>query len=727
VPNTVAPRRGPTAASPPGGTLRALWILAAIAVLIPVVLFVAAALLDRTATMQRAEDDGRKTLALLHEQGANQFSGHEIILDAAAERVRGKSWDEIAASPNLLRDLEAMDNRLDEATEILLVDETGRVRATTVHGPGPAPTPDKACFAALRDGSGGDSITCVSAPHVEPGTGRRLFSLGRRLEENGTFRGVVQVAISVDYFLSLWGTVAHSPSDSIVLVRTDGTILARYPERPNLPARLAADDPLVVGMQHGDGGIVRSRSPIDGAERILLYERIAGYPVCIGIGIDRGDVLAEWRRHLLVYGLVVLSATAALAAAAGIALRRAQREGRAVALWRAEVREREEAQAQLLQSQKMESIGQLTGGVAHDFNNLLTAVVGNIDLAIARTGEERTRELLQSAQNAAERGAVLTQRLLAFARKQLLQPAPVDVAALVHEIGDLLLRATGPSVGLTCSAAPGLWPALVDRNQLELSVVNLAINARDAMPDGGALTIALTNRRADGAAPAELAPGDYVVVSITDTGTGMDEATLKRAFEPFFTTKEVGKGTGLGLSMVHGIVAQSGGATRLNSAVGEGTTVEIWLPRARAAPVAEPPQAPAPAPVPGGTILVCDDDPLVCELVVRCLKDAGYDALVAESGAAALAMLESGRSVDALVVDFAMPGMNGAAVARAARERRPGLPALLITGHANQAAIDAESGGLPVLRQPFKQADLLLRVAALLPPGREKALLHVAG
>jgi CheY-like chemotaxis protein/two-component sensor histidine kinase len=375
----------------------------------------------------------------------------------------------------------------------------------------------------------------------------------------------------------------------------------------------------------------------------------------------------------------------------------------------------------------MESIGQLTGGVAHDFNNLLTAVVGNLDLAIARTGEERTRELLQSAQSAAERGAVLTQRLLAFARKQLLQPAAVDISSLVHEISDLLLRALGPSVNLTCTAEPGLWPALVDRNQLELIVLNLAINARDAMPDGGTVTIALANRKAGGAAPSELPPGDYVVVGVSDIGVGMDEATLKRAFEPFFTTKEVGKGTGLGLSMVHGIVAQSGGATRLRSVVGQGTTVEVWLPRAREAPLEQPVRAAAETPAAGGTVLVCDDDPLVCELVVRCLQDGGYAAVVAEGGAAALAVLDAGRPVDALVVDFAMPEMNGAAVARAARERRPGLPALLITGHADQAAIEAEAGGLPILRKPFKQAELLRSVAALLPPGREAALLHAAG
>jgi signal transduction histidine kinase/CheY-like chemotaxis protein len=698
----------------PSGTVRALWILTTTVVLVPVLLFGAAALLDRSAVLQRAEHDGRKTLALLHEQAANQLSGHEIILDAIVDRVNGQGWDAIGASRNLLRDLESMDKRLDDATEILLVDDTGRVRATTVHGPGPPPVPDVGCFTALRDGNGS---TCVSAPHLEPVTGRRLFSLSRRLQDGGTFKGVAQVAVSVDYFLDLWGTVARNPSDSIILLRADGTLLARYPEHRNVPARFSADYALVVGMQHGNEGMIRGRSPIDGYERSLAYLKVSGYPVYIAVGIDRGAALAEWYHNLVVYGLVALAVTLALVVAAGTALRRAHRERRAIALWRAEVKERETAQAQLLQSQKMESIGQLTGGVAHDFNNLLTAVIGNIDMALSRTNEERTHRLLQGALGAAESGVSLTQRLLAFARKQLLQPMSVDLRRLVSEIEDLLVRTLGPRVQLTVSAAPGLWPALVDRNQLELIVLNLAINSRDAMPRGGALTITLSNRSFGPDAPVELAVGDYVVLAVTDTGMGMDEATLARAFEPFFTTKEVGKGTGLGLSMMHGIVVQSGGATRIRSKPGEGTTVEIWLPRAATAPVEMPPPARKAVPVDDGvgTILLCDDDPTVCAFVAASLEDAGYRVRVTESGRAALAALEDGSAVDLLLVDFAMPELNGAAVACLVRERHPHLPILLITGYADQGALTKDAREVPILHKPFKQADLVARVMALLP------------
>lgn len=254
---------------------------------------------------------------------------------------------------------------------------------------------------------------------------------------------------------------------------------------------------------------------------------------------------------------------------------------------KAEMAEREATEAALRQAQKLEAIGQLTGGISHDFNNLLTLVIGNLSLAVGRAGEiPAILPLLQSALQAAERGGALIQRLLAFTRKQRLDPRPVDLKRLVAGIKDLLRRTLGDRIGLAITAETGLAPARVDANQLELAILNLTINARDAMPDGGTLQISLQNRRADHGAPPEVAPGEYVVLSITDTGTGMDEATLARAFEPFFTTKEIGSGSGLGLPMVQGFAAESGGGVRIRSKVGEGTMVELWLPRADEPPFA---------------------------------------------------------------------------------------------------------------------------------------------
>jgi len=247
----------------------------------------------------------------------------------------------------------------------------------------------------------------------------------------------------------------------------------------------------------------------------------------------------------------------------------------------AEIADRQVAEAALHQAQKLEAVGQLTGGIAHDFNNLLTIVIGNLMLAISRTGENSTTvPLLQGALQAAEKGVALIQRLLAFARKQRLDPRSVDLARLVANIEELLRRTLGAQIRLAITAAPDTAPASVDANQLELAILNLTINARDAMPGGGTLRIGIESRRADRGSPHQLSPGNYVVISISDTGTGMDEATLARVFDPFFTTKEIGSGSGLGLPMVQGFAAQSGGVVQIRSRLGEGTTVELWLPQA---------------------------------------------------------------------------------------------------------------------------------------------------
>jgi CheY-like chemotaxis protein/two-component sensor histidine kinase len=367
----------------------------------------------------------------------------------------------------------------------------------------------------------------------------------------------------------------------------------------------------------------------------------------------------------------------------------------------------------------MESIGQLTGGVAHDFNNLLTVILGNIDLAQEFERDGRGAKLLESALNAGERAAVLTKRLLAFARRQDLQPMPVDLKRLIGTMEDLLIRTLGPAIRLSVSDEPGFWPAQVDRNQIELIILNLAINARDAMPGGGSIEIALSNRKFTEGEATDLTAGEYVALTVSDTGGGMDDATLARAFEPFFTTKEVGKGTGLGLSMVHGTVIQSGGAVRIHSKPAQGTAVEIWLPRSREAPMTGHSVGVASAPEQGaGTILVCEDDPSVRTFVTEALENSGYRTIAMTDGPSALAILDADTPVDLLLVDLAMPEMDGAMVARLAQGRRPGLPILMVTGFADQKTVAAEASGVPVLRKPFKRAQLAARIAELLKESR---------
>ncbi|MET3841400.1 PAS domain-containing hybrid sensor histidine kinase/response regulator [Bradyrhizobium sp. OAE829] len=376
-----------------------------------------------------------------------------------------------------------------------------------------------------------------------------------------------------------------------------------------------------------------------------------------------------------------------------------------------EVAAREKAQEQLRQAQKMETIGQLTGGVAHDFNNLLMAVMGNLDLLRKRLPDDpRLHRLVDGAMQGAERGASLTQRLLAFARQQDLRAVSVDLRSLIQDMTNLLERSLGPRVEVRLDIRDGLPPARIDPNQLELAILNLAINARDAMPDGGSIEIRLDEQKIT--RDAVLSPGRYLRLSVVDTGTGMTPETLERAIEPFFSSKPLGKGTGLGLSMVHGLAVQLGGALRLASAVGKGTTATLILPIATAAPEVE-----APAPATQGTkrsavILFVDDDPLIAMSTMEMLEDLGHHVIGANSGLHALDILRSEQPIDLMMTDHVMPGMTGIELAAATRQVRPSLPILLATGYAELP--DGAQLDLPRLAKPYHQDQLRERLDQLL-------------
>jgi signal transduction histidine kinase/ActR/RegA family two-component response regulator len=375
-------------------------------------------------------------------------------------------------------------------------------------------------------------------------------------------------------------------------------------------------------------------------------------------------------------------------------------------------RAHEAALAQLHEAQKLEMLGQLTGGVAHDFNNLLTPVIGNLDLLRRRVeSDPKSYRLIDSALQAASRAATLVQRLLAFARRQDLQPRAVDIIALLDGMRDLIAQSTGPMIALALDHPPKLPPARVDPNQLELAILNLAINARDAMSGGGTLRIAA---RADTLAPGgPLDPGDYLCISIADTGTGMDPATLLHAVEPFFSTKGHGRGTGLGLSMVHGLAAQLGGRLALKSTPGKGTVAEIWLPVADEAPaVDEGAMAPAIQAPRRASVLLVDDEDIVRTATADMLADIGYEVTQAASGAEALRLMRDGLQVEVLVTDYLMPGMNGVELAGHASALEPSLQMLVISGYSTIA--EGAGANLPRLAKPFRQPDLARRMADLL-------------
>jgi signal transduction histidine kinase len=389
-------------------------------------------------------------------------------------------------------------------------------------------------------------------------------------------------------------------------------------------------------------------------------------------------------------------------------------------------REREAALAQVHEMQKVESLGQLTGGVAHDFNNLLMAVLGNLDLLRKHVPDDpKARRLIDGAIQGAERGATLTKRMLAFARRQELKPETVDVPSLVDSMVEMLGRSLGPGVRITTDFEPDLPPTRVDPNQLELALLNLALNGRDAMPLGGKLVISAHREHVLAGDVPGLAPGDYVCIAEQDTGHGMDEVTLKRATEPFFTSKGAGRGTGLGLSMVDGLVAQSGGAMRITSRPGLGTTVEMWLPVSQVTEATRP--RPAPMPSVEDTrscrVLVVDDDPIVLSGTAAMLEDLGHAAIEAASAEQALELLRAEPTFDLIITDHAMPGMTGTELAAQIRLAWPKLPVVIATGYADLPA--EVQLGLPRLSKPYRQQELAELVGRMIgdqPVGRRAAI-----
>ena len=395
----------------------------------------------------------------------------------------------------------------------------------------------------------------------------------------------------------------------------------------------------------------------------------------------------------------------------------------------AAIAERERAEEALRQAQKMEAVGQLTGGIAHDFNNLLTVIGGNLDLAARRLGPEadpKVRRAIGNAMTGADRAATLTQRLLAFSRRQPLAPKPIDPNALLAGMTELLHRTLGETIEIETRLAAGLWQIEADPHQLESAILNLAVNARDAMPGGGRLVIETSAVRLEGGAlegEDEVAPGPYVAISVIDSGTGMNEDTRRRAVEPFFTTKDVGKGTGLGLSMVYGFVRQSGGHLRIDSEEGRGTAVHIYLPRLAALSSAEEQAAAATAPRVGGdeTILVCEDDDDVRAYTVELLAELGYRVLEAHDGASTLRLLEDrGCKIDLLFTDVVLPGgTSGAELAGLAQAARPGLRVLFTTGYARDAIVHEGrlDPGIELVTKPFAFGELAARIRDVLDRG----------
>jgi PAS domain S-box-containing protein len=550
---------------------------------------------------------------------------------------------------------------------------------------------------------------------------RRQYEARSRLEELGESERRLQTALTAGYLGSWTLDVQNMTLHSSEQTRAH---FGRDPDQPfhysDLLASVHPDDQarmqffVARTLTTGDDYVIECRNIwpdgtihwVDVRARAVANDAV-GINQLIGVSSDITErKISELERERLLAELA--AERAALSELTATLEKRVQdRTAELVA----EVAAREKAQDQLLQSQKMDSIGQLTGGVAHDFNNLLTAVLGNLDLLRKRfPADPRTQRLIEGALQGAQRGAALTKRMLAFARQQDLKTGSADLASLVSGMRELLDRTLGPQIELVLRTPEGLPFAQVDTNQVELAILNLAINARDAMPDGGRIEISVDH--AGLASDRTLARGGYVRVRVTDTGSGMDAETAKRAIEPFFSTKPVGKGTGLGLSMVHGLAVQLGGRLELSSGIGKGTTATLWLPVAEQTAPTE--TEPEPQVVSGrsATILLVDDDPLVASGTVDMLEDLGHTVIEANSAKRALEILDQGQQVDLLMTDQAMPGMTGFELAKIVQKMRPELPVLLATGYADLPV--GREPTLPRLSKPYLRSQLREHVDRLL-------------
>ncbi|MGA7611229.1 MAG: ATP-binding protein, partial [Xanthobacteraceae bacterium] len=559
---------------------------------------------------------------------------------------------------------------------------------------------------------------------------RSLFLIARRRLFRGErmpFRGVVTTAIAPEYFSDYYARLPGAQNYTVGLVRKDGAILAWYPPLPASVRQLPPNGPLVTAMHEGSRRIVTDVSPGDDSEELFAFSRIPREGVYVLVGASTSGIVRQWAQAMSYHLLFGVPATLALIGLCWLALLQARRESIAYAQLREETQLRESTEHALRQAQKMEAVGRLTGGIAHDFNNLLTAIIGNTDLAIRRLGNNdgRVERSLNAAKDASQRAAALISRLLAFSRQQPHEVRLTDVNRLVRDMSELLSSTIGEAITIETVLGAGLWRVALDPNELEAALLNLAVNSRDSMADGGRLTIETSNAYLDedyiSKEGADSPAGQYVLIAVSDTGSGMSPEVIEQAFEPFFTTKPKGIGTGLGLSMVYGFVKQSAGHVKIYSEVGHGTTVKMYFPRV----LEQRDGAAAPAigrteTTPRGTgqesILLVEDDETVNRFAAEVLQDLGYVVISAVEASRALTLLDE-RDVDLLFTDVVLPGgMNGRELADVAVKKKPGLKVLFATGYTRNAIIHHGrlDPGVDVLMKPYSYELLARKIRAVL-------------
>ena len=682
----------------------------------------------RTAIIADTERQMARLDMVFAEQTGRAIEAVDLLVTGALETVQTQPLALDGLDDVLRRRIRAVR----QIASILIVDASGKVIVTT--DPEGASTPSAAVEAMLARYRAAPKSTLLISPPFRVSDNKWNALLGRpEYDGDGTFSGMAVGSINLTYFEDFYRAVELNENGAIMLHLRDGTVLARFPHVDKaIGTSFGHLPPFTQVLANAQAGTLLMESPVDGSIRVTAIRALRAFPLAVMISVEQGRILVDWRHG----AVALIGGAVGLGGAVVFLLLLLSRRSRQVeglldqthaAHEQAEeardgllqqISERERAEGALRQAQRIEAIGQLTGGVAHDFNNLLTVVLGNVDILQRRAGAEGNGvlgERLSAIRAAAERGATLTGHLLAFARRQPLMPKSTDLNGMIEGMRDLLDSALGGRAHASFSLAKGLWPAMVDQSQIELVVLNLVINARDAMPDGGVITIETANHRlTEKNGPDGSPPGDYVAITVRDTGTGIAADILPRVFEPFFTTKAPGSGSGLGLSQVFGTARQSGGEVRIATAANRGTAVTVDLPRATLVPIRA--RSASRAAALKGTeariLLVDDDDPLRA-VTAAMLREIGYTVSDVASGEAALQFLANDGGTDLLLTDLVMPEMNGSQLAVLARERWRDLPVVFISGYADEAGF-VVSRGDRLIRKPFSAGDLHGAIEAVL-------------
>lgn len=731
--NIQGPRRWWRAFYEPGMVSNASWslrILLLLSLVLPALIAGWFSWHRHGVTLEDVHSRAQRSVVALVEHADNVLQAHSLIISEVAMLADGKTWPQIAADKRLQQALAHLTSNFAQVSVIGIADAQGRVWASNLAYPADTTIAHRDYFLAHKNG--GHRGRFFGQAYTGRVSGKRQFAISiARTDANGAFDGVIFTCVPIDYFISFWRQFAPSDGYLIPLMREDGTLMVRYPALIS-PERLNPNGPFVTHIKQSPRGAYTAVSQVDGIERINTYSQIRDFPLYVSFSIEKRVALEQWRRDVMMAGGTAVAVSSALVVLLILVMQQSYRQKIAAQKWREvadnlehEVARREAVEDALRHGQKMEGIGQLTGGIAHDFNNLLAGISGNLELMrirLAQDNREAVSRHIDRAEAVVDKAASITQRLLAFSRRQPLSPTPTRVNDRIRSMLELIQRTVGPAVQMHTALPDDGWNTLCDPNQLDSALLNLAINARDAMPEGGQLTITTSNVLIDGSAEDAangLPRGRFVTIAVADSGTGMTPEVLQRAFEPFFTTKSLGHGTGLGLSMVYGFVKQSGGEIRIASTVHAGTTVRIYLP-AFDGVIPEDGGATAPPRVPrsseAATIVLVEDEAPLRNLLSEALSDLGYQVMPAPDGASALRIIEAQEKIQLLVTDIGLPGvLNGKKLAEAARRLQGDLKVLYITGYVADARPDESfrEAGTAVMTKPFKLHDFTQLVTTL--------------